>query len=958
MHMNTCQKRLLRYCSLFAILVNTAMAFAQPPWPVITKECKPGARWWWPGSIVTATDLTAAMEKYNKAGLGGLELTVIYGVRGQEDKFIPYLSPKWMEMFVHTLKEGKWLDMNIDLSNASSWPFGGAWVDTTDASKTVVYKTYTVKGGESLSESVGFRQQPLVRVNNYQKEIPKLSELVDPIGKSKNLQEYAIDQVKFEKQLPLQTLIAYSDAGQAIDITNLLDVSGKLNWIAPAGNWTLYAVFQGWHGKMVERAGPGGEGYVIDHFSDQAIQNFLKHFDESFKGFDVSALRGYFNDSYEVDDAVGQGDWTPKMFDEFKSHRGYDLKDNLPALFQKDPNTDKNVRVLCDFRQTISDLLLERYTTGWTNWAHQQGKITRNQAHGSPASILDLYAATDIPETEGNDILRMKFGTSAAHVSNKNLASAEVATWLGEHFSSTLNDAKKAVDLDLLAGVNHIFYHGTCFSPQNEPWPGFLFYASAEFTPVNSFWNDFSILNNYIGHVQSFMQSGKPNNDVLLYFPIFDSYSGSPQNMLEHFDRLTGPLATSVFKGCADTMLQKGYAFDYISDRQLQQVNNDGNRIQTGGATYQTIVIPACQYIPLETFQKALALAQNGATVIVCDKLPGDVSGWNNLEARRKKFNQLKSSLRFTDVQGILEAKTGKGVVLSGNKLEQLLAYAKIRRETMVDNRLQFCRRKTDRSTVYFVHNTSDKAFEGWISLAADNAQAAVVYNPMTEKTGIAKIRTSATGTLDVYAQLAPGESYIIKTSNTSTKGKFYGYYKVSGHASELTGKWSVSFVEGGPTLPAATEITKLVSWTDFGGEDVKNFSGTARYTLSFAKPTEKAEAWLLDLGKVCESARVTLNGKKIAGLIGPTFEVLIDSKQLKANNRLEIKVSNLMANRIADLDRRGVNWKKFYNSNFPARLGANRNAEGLFDASKWLPRESGLVGPVTITPAQYITKE
>jgi hypothetical protein len=57
------------------------------------------------------------------------------------------------------------------------------------------------------------------------------------------------------------------------------------------------------------------------------------------------------------------------------------------------------------------------------------------------------------------------------------------------------------------------------------------------------------------------------------------------------------------------------------------------------------------------------------------------------------------------------------------------------------------------------------------------------------------------------------------------------------------------------------------------------------------------------------------------------------------------------MANRIADMDRRNVPWKKFYNVNFPARLAANRGTNGLFDASKWQPLPSGLIGPVTVTP-------
>jgi hypothetical protein len=104
-----------------------------------------------------------------------------------------------------------------------------------------------------------------------------------------------------------------------------------------------------------------------------------------------------------------------------------------------------------------------------------------------------------------------------------------------------------------------------------------------------------------------------------------------------------------------------------------------------------------------------------------------------------------------------------------------------------------------------------------------------------------------------------------------------------------------------------------------------------------------------LNLGKVCESARIILNNKELAVLLGPDYKLIIEKSMLQAKNLLEIKVSNLAANRIAWLDRNNVPWKKFYNTNFPARLSQNRK-NGLFDASAWLPRESGLIGPVTIT--------
>jgi len=187
----------------------------------------------------------------------------------------------------------------------------------------------------------------------------------------------------------------------------------------------------------------------------------------------------------------------------------------------------------------------------------------------------------------------MKFGTSAANVSGKKFASSESATWLGEHFSVTLGEVKKAVNQYFIAGVNHIFYHGTCYSPENEPWPGFLFYAAVEFTPANSFWNDFSALNNYVARVQSFLQSSKPDNDILFYFPIFDRYSDNGNVMLEHFDAISPRFNGTPFKTGAQTMLDKGYAFDFISDKQIKNIMvNDGLLKTEGNTTYKTLILP------------------------------------------------------------------------------------------------------------------------------------------------------------------------------------------------------------------------------------------------------------------------------------------------------------------------------------------------------------------------------
>jgi hypothetical protein len=99
--------------------------------------------------------------------------------------------------------------------------------------------------------------------------------------------------------------------------------------------------------------------------------------------------------------------------------------------------------------------------------------------------------------------------------------------------------------------------------------------------------------------------------------------------------------------------------------------------------------------------------------------------------------------------------------------------------------------------------------------------------------------------------------------------------------------------------------------------------------------------------------ATVYLNGEKLATMIGPDYKVTIDSSKLKESNELEIQVSNLMANRMIDLEKKGVNYKKFYNINFAANKRENVGKDGTFTAINWQPFESGLIGPVTLTLLQ-----
>jgi len=128
---------------LLAITLN--MSAQTTSWPAVKTEAKPWARWWWLGSAVDKANLTYNMSEYAAKGMGGLEITPIYGVQGNDANNISYLSPKWMEMLTHTENEAARLGMKIDMNTGTGWPFGSSEVTIEDAACKVVFQDYILK---------------------------------------------------------------------------------------------------------------------------------------------------------------------------------------------------------------------------------------------------------------------------------------------------------------------------------------------------------------------------------------------------------------------------------------------------------------------------------------------------------------------------------------------------------------------------------------------------------------------------------------------------------------------------------------------------------------------------------------------------------------------------------------------------------------------------------------------
>ena len=918
-----------------AMLLSGMTIYAQE-WPVIESAMRPATRWWWLGNAVDEANLTYNLEQYAKAGLGGVEITPVYGVQGNETNDIPFLSSRWMQLLQHTQNEGKRLNIKIDMNTGTGWPFGGPDVSIEDAATLSIFQTYHLQTGGQLSGRI------------------------EP------------DNEKQRAVANLARLMAYSADGKVINLTAKVK-DGLLQWTAPEGQWQLIALFEGKTFQMVKRASPGGEGYVMNHFSAQAVDNYLAKFEKAFQTNRMPFPQSFFNDSYEVYGA----DWTPGLLEEFARRRGYRLENYFPAFLDtttvNGKRPDLTSRFISDYRETLSDLLKENFTRRWTSWTHRLGSTTRNQAHGSPGNLIDLYAIVDIPECEGfglsdfeinglrkdtltrhndSDMSMLKYASSAAHIAGKPYTSSETFTWLTEHFRTSLSQCKPDLDLLFVSGVNHVFFHGTPYSPREAAWPGWLFYASVNMSPTNTIWKETPAFFDYITRCQSFLQKGKPDNDFLLYLPIYDIWNDQPNRYLA-FDIHKMSERAPKFIETVNKITQCGYDVDYISDDFIRNTRCVNGQLQTsGGSHYQALIIPATRLMPADVLNHILKLAKEGADIVFLENYPQDVPGYSNLAKSRQSFKNAAAQLPEQTCPDGLFAQTAvtsiqKGRIITGNDFAATLALCRATPEALkTQYGLSYIRRTDNEGHHYFITSLQHKDIEGWITLAKP-ASSAFIYDPLTGESGRALTRRQD-GKMQIFLQLRSGESLIIQTSNdqpinqATTSWPYYTDHPVS---LSLDHGWSLRFLESEPAINETFQIDQPISWTTLDHPDVKRNSGTALYTIDLTLPPIQADEWILDLGDVRESAHLTINGREAGVCWAAPFRIRIGKYLQAGANRIEIAVTNLPANRIADYERRNIKWRIFKDINL---VDINYRNTGY---GHWQVMPAGLNGQVRLIP-------
>ena len=847
-------------------------------------------RWWWLGSAITEQDITAELMALRNAGFGGVEISPIYAPDDPGYTAVEYLSPLFVQRFRHAVRTARANNMDVDCILGTGWPYGGPWIDNNHRAT-----------GLSIVPASQSRRQEDAKVISQNSELVALA-------------------------IPTR--------------------------------------------QQVKRSGPGGAGNVVDPFSRDATAVFLKPINDFFAKLGPDTPRAVFNDSWEVYGATT----TPRIAASFKQAIGYPFAETLASLIAKPTSLNAKAQ-RSDYAAHIEALTHSEYLLPWSMFAHSHKAKTRLQAHGSPGNLLDFYAAADIPEAEQfgcgplvlsgreplvaipkpvshevavEEMFICTLASSAAQLTGKPLVSAEAFTWLGEHGAAPLDHIRAEVDELFLAGINHIFCHGTAASPADAPWPGWMFYASNHFGPSNPWFAHLKPITDYVARAQSLLQESCIDGDALVYFPVWDDRGNVGQ---------ASPVTTYTLHGTAEwlrtgmpglsTLVQQwfrdGSQISLFSDRLIEQVTvSKAGDLSAHGSTWKCIVVPACTTMPETTLERITKLARAGAHVIFIGNTPTKVPGFHQSEVRQKAFDRIWSEiLAAQPVKTLNKAKTfrcGRGFITLASDWSAARDTGGWIKEPLASNALGFRRIRIGTTPAHFILNRANGSYHSHITLAhtGRRPRTATVLDPHTGNKVIAPVVSFTATTISLKTNLQADAVRFIVWDNPKMPPPVGIASTVRMHPLKVD-TWDVNPGKGS-LIPETKKLTTLGNWCDWSPA-WRAFSGRATYRTSVSATAGKKIT--INLGDVRNSAQIRWNGQEIATLISAPFKLTIAGSNVKSTNVLEVEVANLMLNGLIDCEKSGKKWQKFF------FVGIDYKP---FSATSHKELPSGLIGPVVVT--------
>jgi hypothetical protein len=768
--------------------------FVNPP-----NEARPMVRWWWFGPTVVKPEILRELQQMKADGIQGAELAFVYPIvlddpaRGL--KSLPFLSPEMLDDITYAQAQGRQLGLRIDITLCSGWPYGGPHITLEEAATRLRTAEVPVPAGAATvavpTLAEGKSPTNLSRVGFVIDGLPKLA-VGDSILSAVIVAAAAPSSARGSGRDPGQSEVTWAAAS-----AQPLQVSGSQIAIAPSDQpRTALFFIQSHTGQQVKRAAVDADGYVLDPFSHEAIAKHLEKVGEPLlKAFGATPPYAIFSDSLEAFGA----DWTPKLPEEFKKRRGYDLIPHLPELVAG--GTPEADTVRHDYGKTLTELVNENYLQPIADWATAHHTKFRSQTYHESAVSFSSQNIPQLAEGEGPQwraFSTLRWATSANHVFGHDVSSGETFTWLHSPvFRATPLDMKTEADLDFIMGENLIICHGWPYSPPpgEVPEPGWSLYAAGVFNDHNPWHPVMPAVTAYIGRMSYLMRQGAPANQVVILLPTDDAWASFQPTQTS----ISGDMPRLVTPALMSAILSAGYNADYIDADAINQV---------GLGTHQILVLPPTDRIPVETLHKIAAYVAAGGRAIAVGRAPSlDPEGKTLPELTglsKELFDPAKSSF-VPNAAGLASALS------QAAKADFQLPAD----DTVARSQLGFIRRKLPTADVYFVANTSNRPIETTASFATAHP-----YGQAWDPDSTAASPASAES---FPIHLAPYESRVFVFSDSAAAPLPAAAGETT--AVDISSAWQVSF----PGIHKSVDEPTLTDW--ISDPSTLHYSGEAVYS-------------------------------------------------------------------------------------------------------------------------------
>jgi hypothetical protein len=484
-----------------------------------------------------------------------------------------YLSDEWFELFQYTVEKGKELDMNVWIYDENSYPSGFA-------------------GGHVPAE------MPESYIHGQGLRMTRFELLPDTAEK--------------------YFLCLKEENGAFSDITSSLS-----NEKGKKGNYFLFS--KSYNGKSDWYGGFSYVDLLYPGVTQKFIEITMTGYEKSSGSEFGKAIPGTFSDEPQINSPGGIR-WTPDLFEVFEKKWGYDLKQNLPSLYE---DTGDYKRIRHNYTQTLLQLFIDRWSKPWYEYCEEKGlKFTGHYwEHEWPnmrpgGDNMAMYAWHQVP---GIDMLfnqwndstpRAQFGNirsvkelaSAANQTGRQRKLSE--TYGGSGWEITFTDLKRNGDWEYALGVNLMNQHLSHFTLQGAR----KYDYPVSFTYHEPWWDNYKYLNDHYARLSLALSSGRQLNDILVLEPtttawLYDSYAKRNPKVTE---------IGQAFQAFVTKLEKNQVEYDLGSENIIKDRGSvkDGKFI-VGQCSYSKVVIPPLtENLDISTFRLLKKFVKEGGTII------------------------------------------------------------------------------------------------------------------------------------------------------------------------------------------------------------------------------------------------------------------------------------------------------------------------------------------------------